>query len=165
MEHVTDDLDFARKMAQLVKPGGWVAICVPGRADHWSFEDQTVGHLRRYERDELRTILKSANLIDIDVWSVAVPTANLLFGFGNFLARRSGESAKIKFSKIDQTKASGLREIPWKTTFPIFFKFLLNRYTLYPLCVIQRIFYRTDLGITILAFGRVANSNESSSHG
>jgi hypothetical protein len=59
-----------------------------------------------------------------------------------------------QLSKIDQTKMSGIREIPLKTVFPSWFSIVLNRTALYPLLVMQRLFYRTNLGLTMVAFGR-----------
>lgn len=158
MEHIADDSGYVRTVSQLVRPGGLVVFCVPGRKDHWSFEDETVGHLRRYDRKDLRALLEVSGLTDVEVWSLSVPTANVLVGIGNALARRAGEGRKRNLTKIEQTKTSGLREIPWKTTFPSVFRLILNRYTLYPLLVIQRLFYHTDLGIAILGFGRVPDA-------
>jgi 2-polyprenyl-3-methyl-5-hydroxy-6-metoxy-1,4-benzoquinol methylase len=155
MEHVEDDVGFVRKLSGLVRPGGCVAICVPGRKDCWTFEDETVGHLRRYDRDDLRRVLQAGGLQDVEVWSVAVPTANLLLGFSAWLVRNSNEAKKVGLSQREQTEASGLQEIPWKTTFPPWVRLILNRHVLYPLLLVQRLFYRTNLGLTMLGFGRV----------
>jgi len=85
MEHVTNQVGFVRSIVNYIKPGGHVIVGVPGRSDRWGVEDETVGHLRRYDRGDLKETLVSAGLTDVTVWSVAVPTANLLFHFGNFL--------------------------------------------------------------------------------
>ena len=154
MEHVENDVGFVCRLAQFLEPGGLVIVAVPGRRDRWGIEDETVGHLRRYDRSDLERVLTAAGLQDVQVWSVAVPVANLLFRAGNLLVRASGETRKTQLSKVDQTKTSGIREIPWKTVFPSWFRFVLNRTTLYPLFVLQRLFYRTNLGLTMVAFGR-----------
>lgn len=156
MEHVADDVAFIQKIAAMVKPGGYVMLGVPGRRDKWSLEDETVGHLRRYDREDLEDVLKKAGLEEVEVWSVAVPVANLLFRLGLFMVSRSSEVEKKNQSLREQTASSGVREIPFKTVFPPIFKLILNRYTLFPLFVIQRLFYRTDLGLTMLGLGRVA---------
>jgi hypothetical protein len=123
-----------------------VVICVPGRKDRWSFEDETVGHLRRYDRADLYRVLEAVGLKGIEIWSVAVPIANILFRISAWLVRNSNEAKKVGLSQREQTETSGLREIPWKTAFPPWAKLILNRYTLYPLLVLQRLFYRTGLG-------------------
>jgi SAM-dependent methyltransferase len=155
MEHVHDDVAFVGAVSALVRPGGMVAIFVQGRADKWSFEDETVGHLRRYERDALRDVLRAGGLQQVQVWSVAVPVANILQRPGTALVRRSGEARKIGQSRREQTKSSGVRDIPWKTVFPPGMKLILNRSSLWPLLLLQRAFYRTSLGLTMLGFGHV----------
>src|ERR1019366_5195988 len=89
MEHVEDDVDFVKKLATLVRPQGMLAICVPGRKDCWTFEDETVGHLRRYDREDLRRVLEAGGLQDVEIWSVAVPVANVLLRLGTWLVRNS----------------------------------------------------------------------------
>jgi 2-polyprenyl-3-methyl-5-hydroxy-6-metoxy-1,4-benzoquinol methylase len=96
MEHVADDVGFVRRIADFLEPGGHVIVGVPGRQDCWGIEDETVGHLRRYDRSELARVLTEAGLTDVGVWSVAVPVANLLFRIGNFMVRLSGETEKTK---------------------------------------------------------------------
>lgn len=155
MEHVQDDVGFARNVAGFVRPGGHVVIAVPGRQDRWSIEDDTVGHLRRYERDDLKRVLEQAGLEAVEVWSVAVPTANILLGASSWLIRRSAEVEKIGQSQRTQTETSGIRDIRWKTVFPSWVRIILNRYTLWPLFVIQRAFYRTGFGLTMMGMGRV----------
>lgn len=155
MEHVEDDVGFVRTLSKYVRPGGYLLLCVPGRKDCWTFEDETVGHLRRYDRDDLRQTLEAGGLEKVEVWSVAVPVANMLLRLSDMLVRRSGETKKLGLSQREQTQTSGIRAIPWKTVFPSWVRIILNRYTLYPLFVMQRLFYRTGLGITMLGFGRV----------
>lgn len=155
MEHIKDHIGFLKRMAEFIKPGGHVMVAVPGRRDRWGIEDETVGHLRRYDRDDLKKTLASAGLTDVTVWSVAVPTANLLFHAGNFLIRHSPEFDKRARCAREQTETSGIREIRWKTVFPTPFRLILNRVALYPLFVMQRFFYRSNLGLTLLACGKV----------
>lgn len=155
MEHVENQVEFLGRIVDFIKPGGHVIVAVPGRRDRWGIEDETVGHLRRYDRNDLKETLVAAGLSAVAVWSVAVPVANLLFHFGNFFIRNSGEVDKKAQSARIQTETSGIREIPWKTVFPSSFKLILNRGTLYPLFVLQRLFYRSNLGLTMLGCGKV----------
>ena len=156
MEHVEDDVQFVKNLAGLTLPSGMVMLAVPGRMDRWGLEDDTVGHLRRYENHDLQRVMEKAGLEDIVVWSVAVPVANLLFKLGNFLVKNSKEVKKVNSSMRKQTEMSGIREIPFKTVFPPLFKLILNRVTLYPFFVLQRFFYTSNLGLTMLAVGKVA---------
>lgn len=155
LEHVEDDLGFLRALQRRVRAGGHVIVSVPARQDRWSIEDETVGHLRRYDRADLAALLEEAGFTDIVVRSVAVPVANMLQGIGNHFLRRSEEIDKRSLSKRAQTEASGIRDIPFKTAFPSWFRVVLNPVTLSPLFALQRAFYDTDLGIEIIARARV----------
>jgi 2-polyprenyl-3-methyl-5-hydroxy-6-metoxy-1,4-benzoquinol methylase len=158
MEHIRDDVGFLRATARFVRPGGYVVISVPGRRDRWSIEDETVGHLRRYDRADLQHVLDAAQLRDAVVRSVSVPTANLLYALGNLMIRRSLTQAQADEDKQAQTYHSGTREIPFKTVFPAWCRLILNPVSLYPLFVLQRMFYRTDLGLELMALARVPDT-------
>jgi SAM-dependent methyltransferase len=151
MEHVEDDERFLGRLLAKVRPGGSVVLALPAGHGRWSIEDETVGHLRRYERRDLEALAGRVGAEAPTIWSVAVPTANLLFGLGNLLLRRSAETAKRAMPAVEQTRASGLQEIPFKTLFPSAFRLLLNRGVLSPALLVQRLFYRTDWGVNLLA--------------
>jgi SAM-dependent methyltransferase len=156
MEHIEDDAGFISKIAAYCRRGGTVILGVPGRRDRWSVEDETVGHFRRYDRADLERVMRTAGLEDETVWSIAVPVANILFNLSVWLVGRSqSKTAKAGQSKRVQTESSGIREIPWKTVFPQWVRLLLNRTTLTPLFVVQRLFYRTGFGITMMGTARV----------
>ncbi len=156
MEHVEDDKKFLETISRFVRPGGNLIIAVPGRRDCWSIEDETVGHLRRYDRGDLDAALRRANLDAVSVWSIGVPASNILFNLSlRMVARSTTETSKVSLSMREQTELSGIREIPWKTVFPSWVRIILNRVTLYPLFVIQRWFYRSNLGVVMMGMGRV----------
>jgi len=154
IEHVEDDADFMRRLAGLVRPGGTVIVGVPARKDRWGIEDETAGHFRRYNRKDLEQLMLGSRLELVDVRSVSVPVANLAFHVSNFLVRRAGERRKLALSQRERTDTSGIRDIPFKTVFPPMFKLVLNPVTMYPFFVLQRLFYKTDLGLTLLGSGR-----------
>jgi SAM-dependent methyltransferase len=153
MEHVADDIGFIRALSRHVKPGGHLLLSVPGRRDRWSVEDETVGHLRRYDRTDLRTVMTAAGLDVLSIRSVSVPIANLLHGVGNLLVKRHAKLAPP--TQRGQTEASGIREIPFKTIFPLWCRAILNPITLAPLIALQRLFYDSDLGLEIMGLARV----------
>ena len=155
MEHVQDDIAFIKKIASFVRPNGHVIVAVPGRREKWSVEDETVGHLRRYDRQNLIATLAHAGIVNHKVWSVAVPIANMLFPLGKLILSRSTEMEKLHQSQREQTESSGIREIPFKTVFPVFCKLILNDVALAPLFWLQRKFYHTGLGLTMLGIGTV----------
>ncbi|MBX9688228.1 MAG: class I SAM-dependent methyltransferase [Candidatus Obscuribacterales bacterium] len=162
MEHVEDDESFLKQMKSLVKAGGHLIVAVPGRRDCWSFEDDTVGHYRRYDRSDMENILKKCGLNEVCTWSVGVPTVNLLWQLTNFMLKRNAhESGKINLSKEQQTASSGIREIPFKTVFPPLFKIILNRVSLSPLFFAQRFFYKSNLGLIIMSLAKKPAEKQS----
>jgi ubiquinone/menaquinone biosynthesis C-methylase UbiE len=56
LEH-TDDVEVIREVARILKPSGWVLICVPAFPSLWSYRDVSAGHRRRYLRNELIRLL------------------------------------------------------------------------------------------------------------
>jgi len=158
LEHVEDEKGFLRNLSQFVKNDGLVLVAVPGRRDRWGIEDETVGHLRRYARAGLQRTLQDAGLSDVVVWSVAVPVANVLFLLGNHLLRQSAEVKKLTLRQKEQTKQSGIQDIPFKTVFPAFFSVILHPVMLSPLFLLQRCFYQTDRGLILLGRGTVKSA-------
>ena len=68
-EHVDDDESVAQETARVLRPGGRALIAVPCSMKLWSGHDVALGHVRRYERDDLVTRLEKAGLDVIDVMS------------------------------------------------------------------------------------------------
>lgn len=71
-EHIDDDAAVARETARVLRPGGRVLVAVPCSMELWSGHDVALGHVRRYERDELAAVLRGAGLevCDIASWNV-----------------------------------------------------------------------------------------------
>ena len=153
LEHQEQDRAFLGQLLRLARSGGTAIIGVPARMDKWSLEDDTVGHYRRYERRQLEDLLAASGLRQVLVRSVAVPTANALFWASTRQVKRHARLAPA--AKPEQTAISGIREIPFKTVFPAWCRLLLNDYTMWPLCQLQRLFYGTNLGLTLIARGEV----------
>lgn len=153
MEHVEDDGLFLQKMKRLSKKDGLVLVAVPGRKDRWGIDDEIYGHHRRYDRNDLLSMLEKNGLVDIQVWSVAVPVSNALFVLTNMISRKSQVVERKNLPLSERTKISGLKDIPYKKTFPPWFKLILNEYTYFPFYVLQRVFYETNWGLTMIACG------------
>lgn len=78
LEHIEDDERVVAEMRRVLQPGGSALITVPCDMKLWSAHDVAVGHVRRYTRDTLRTVLEKGGLrIDRLVsWNVLLrPTA------------------------------------------------------------------------------------------
>ena len=62
LEHIEDDLGALRTMKSLVRPGGHVIIVVPAFPFAMSPVDVATGHVRRYTRATMRTVMNAAGL-------------------------------------------------------------------------------------------------------
>ena len=62
---------------------------------------------------------------------------------------RKNERSKLALSALERTKLSGRRNVRFKTHFPFWLGLLLNRVTLYPLHVCQKIFQRSPQALVL----------------
>ncbi|HWU23985.1 MAG TPA: class I SAM-dependent methyltransferase [Nocardioides sp.] len=68
-EHIDDDVAVAAESARVLKPGGRLLVAVPAGMELWSGHDVALGHVRRYEREQLAELIQGAGLVLDDVWS------------------------------------------------------------------------------------------------
>jgi SAM-dependent methyltransferase len=69
LEHIEEDYQAAAEIARVLRPGGSALIAVPCDMALWSAHDEAVGHVRRYTRPELTTLMEKAGLLIEQVWS------------------------------------------------------------------------------------------------
>jgi len=141
MEHFSDELEnkFVQRSAELLTDDGFMVGFVPASPAHWGIEDDIAGHCRRYTRDGLRELVENEGLKIQHCAGLTYPISNILLLVSNFLVRRA-EKFKLTMSKLEKTKASGIRDVRFKTTFPTILSLLLNEYVLLPLHWLQKAF-------------------------
>lgn len=62
LEHVPDDAGALREIARVLRPGAYAAVVVPRGRDLYDYYDATLGHERRYARNELAARARDAGL-------------------------------------------------------------------------------------------------------
>jgi hypothetical protein len=132
----TQVADFLTRARAHLTPSGRLGVFVPGSPRHWGIEDDTAGHLRRYQPGDFADLATAAGLVIRDLRGLTYPLSNLLLPVSNRLVRRS-ESHKLALGASEQTIASGARAVPFKTTFPSWFGWIANEVTLYPFHLLQ----------------------------
>jgi SAM-dependent methyltransferase len=140
LEHHDDDLLFLKKLSDRLKPGGHLILTVPAHRDKWGANDDLCGHVRRYERDELRGKIEATGLRAMVLWSYGVPVYNLMKPwYDRAVARqvRGDEGAEERTRQSGGMKFPGMEKL---------FRILFNDITMSPFYLIQRMFFRTDLG-------------------
>lgn len=134
MEHLRDDLEnkFMQLSSGLLSDNGLMIGLVPSSPAHWGIEDDIAGHCRRYTRDTLCKLMNSNGWYIRNLTGLTYPLSNILLPISNFLVRRAEES-KLTMTDLEKTKASGIRDVQFKTYFPSVLSLLLNRHVLLPL--------------------------------
>lgn len=148
LEHIENDQEVLIDWLQYLRPGGRVLVSVPAHQRKFGRSDELVGHVRRYERDQLNALLRAAGLIDVRMVNYGFPVTELTRTLSNRIVRgdrsydeltpveRSMRSAQVKPRQIH-------RMLGW-----------ISGNVVLPFCMIQRWFYRFDLGDGLVATAR-----------
>jgi SAM-dependent methyltransferase len=85
LEHIEDDRSQIEAAARLVRRGGHIVVLAP--AHQWLFSefDKSIGHLRRYDRSHLRSIMPAGW---IEKKLTYLDSVGVLLSLGNVLALR-----------------------------------------------------------------------------
>jgi phospholipid N-methyltransferase len=152
MEHLEEDAQntFMKMSADYLKKGGVMIGLVPSSPAHWGIEDDIAGHCRRYTRNSIETLVSVNGWKLLHIAGLTFPISNLLLPVSNFLVNRS-ERSKLDLSPLDRTKQSGRRQVKYKTYFPSVLGILLNKFTLFPLYLLQKMFIKSE-GALVLYF-------------
>ncbi|HTG46442.1 MAG TPA: class I SAM-dependent methyltransferase [Actinomycetota bacterium] len=104
LEHIEDDADALRSWRTRIAPGGWLLLSVPAFQRRFGPWDDRVGHFRRYDPLDMRTLLLSTGF-DVPVISTyGFPLGNALERSRNLVAR----SDRRRSDAMDErTAASG----------------------------------------------------------
>ncbi len=150
LEHVKEDTKFLKKMNELLKKNGQLIVSVPAKDKYWTIHDDVVGHLRRYSKEQLITVLKENGFKEIKVYSYGFPFINILWIL-RALHGKKQYSTKSQWSKKKQTKESGIGQIPSKYNFLAIF---INKYTFYIPNKISSLFDNFDLSEGYIAIAK-----------
>lgn len=141
LEHVQDDEAFVRKAYRLLHDQGQLILSVPSRMKFWSLHDEIVGHLRRYEKNDIIHLLKKNKFRNISVVSYGYPFVNILRWATICLATYHYREKK-QWSQEKQSQESAIVRTGGMADLS---GILVNRYSTYPLCAFASLFNKLDL--------------------
>lgn len=136
LEHVKDDEKLLKELVSLSNK--FVIISVPAKQDLFTHSDVLAGHYRRYEKAELKEMLRRNNLHILSFVSYGYPFTNLI---------RLGRErvAKKKHTSTKQTKKAGTQKSGYDLLdVNKYFSLPLERFLL-PLCHFSRMFNGLNL--------------------
>ncbi len=105
LEHIEDDLRALSTLRRLLRPGGHLLISVPAQRSKWGATDVWAGHLRRYDREDLRERLRASGFVVHQFLSTGFPLLSLARPIRNVIYRRALRSDD---SRRDRTLRSGM---------------------------------------------------------
>lgn len=147
LEHIERDSQVLRDWVRHLKPGGRVLISVPAHQRKYGRSDELVGHVRRYEKAALYTLLAGAGFEDIRIVNYGFPITELTRRLSNRIVRddRSyeGLSSEQRSIRSAQAKPKAINRV----------LSMVNGNIFLPFRGVQRWFYRFDLGDGYVACG------------
>lgn len=149
LEHHEDDIGFLKKIRDRMKKGGHLIITVPARMAKWGANDEFCGHVRRYEREELRKKLVQSGIDPLFIHSYGVPIYNIMKPFYDRAIKKGTQNEES--SQLRTEKSGGM----WLFTgMKVLFNLLFNDITMSPFYLSQRLFFKTDIGNGYFAVAR-----------
>jgi SAM-dependent methyltransferase len=147
LEHIENDLDVFCEWMRYLKPGGTVLLSVPAHARKYGRSDELVGHVRRYEKDQLHQLMRDGGVDDVQIINYGYPITELTRRLSNRIVRNDssydGLSAEQRSIRSAQAKPKAITRT----------LSLLSDKLVLPFCLVQRWFYNRDLGDGYVACG------------
>lgn len=161
MEHLEEkaQLSFMQCSKNCLKENGIMIGLVPASPSHWGVEDDIAGHFRRYTRQKIKKLATDSQWELVHLAGLTFPVSNFLLPISNFLVNKN-EHSKLALTTLEKTKRSGRRAVKFKTYFPAIIAIFVNKCTLYPLHIMQKIFTKSERSL-VLYFEAKPYINES----
>ena len=101
IEHVDDDEPVFRELARVLRPGGALVLSSPLHPDNWTCFDDVVGHVRRYQPQELlaRLVRHGLTLERSAIYGIQ-PRSRMLSRMGAWWLTRRREQAMRWYNRL-----------------------------------------------------------------
>lgn len=140
LEHIENDEVALREWMRYLKPNGRILVSVPAHQRKYGRSDEIVGHVRRYEREQLRTLLQNAGCSDVHIVNYGFPVTEATRRLSNWLIRNDRSYEGMTPEQRSIRSAQAKPKVINKVLAPI------GDGSFAPFCAIQRWFYERDWG-------------------
>lgn len=140
LEHIDDDRAALRAWTSRLKPGGSLLISVPAHQRKYSRDDERVGHVRRYEREQVRALIADCGYSGIDIACYGFPLGNLGRIVGNLLEPKTAGNADT--SAVERSIESGTQQ----SSAVVRLSRMIRPWMLWPFFIAQRLAFALDIG-------------------
>lgn len=147
LEHVQDDKELLNQAYALLRPGGRMLVSVPAHRRLFSAVDASVGHYRRYERDELRQRFLEAGFQVETFWCYGFPLANTLDAVRRRITRPAEPGSP---EALAMRSAESGNMVPARGAV----RLLVRPATMAPFLALQRLFLDGDRGPGYIVLAR-----------
>jgi SAM-dependent methyltransferase len=147
LEHIDDDLAALSQWTKSLKSNGQILLSVPAHQRKYSKSDLAVGHVRRYEREQVDELLHSAGFEDISILNYGFPLTEVTRVVSNFLLK--GEMKADEGMESRSHSSSYQRQAHIQKLINFFGEGVVQ-----PFVAIQGLFYQCDWSDSIIAHAR-----------
>ena len=145
LEHIENDLETLLEWSSYLKPGGTILLSVPAHQKKYGKSDELVGHVRRYERADILSLLQCAGYDNIELINYGFPVSEISRPVSNIIAKRDTPDKALSMQELSlQSSHSRQQRIRNVINF-------IGERPVLPFRSVQRMFYNRDWGDGIIA--------------
>lgn len=110
LEHIQDDRGQIEEAARVVRPGGHIVVLSP--AYQWLFSefDKSIGHIRRYDKRNIRSLMPSGW---VETKLAYLDSVGVLLSLANAIALRRALPSRLQLSLWDRLCVPLSRIVDW----------------------------------------------------
>jgi cyclopropane fatty-acyl-phospholipid synthase-like methyltransferase len=145
LEHIQDDEAALKSWVTQLKENGKVLISVPSHKNKFGKLDESVGHYRRYDKNDLVQLFENAGLEVMQLWHFGYPLSNIM----EYI-----ENQSLKHNNFRQSSKENLSKTSFEGKSNLIIKLISNNVVLFPFHLIQQCFFHKNYGSGIICLAK-----------